>query len=68
MDTGAADVDCTLLNSAQQLTERTQAAVKAAAKLGVPTVVATGKVTDALHNEPTATTALRLVVGVESLE
>ena len=37
------DVDGTLLNSRQELSERTAAALKEAAALGVPTVVATGK-------------------------
>eukprot|EP00240_Pyramimonas_obovata_P016166 CAMPEP_0118940056 /NCGR_PEP_ID=MMETSP1169-20130426/30491_1 /TAXON_ID=36882 /ORGANISM="Pyramimonas obovata, Strain CCMP722" /LENGTH=288 /DNA_ID=CAMNT_0006884453 /DNA_START=76 /DNA_END=942 /DNA_ORIENTATION=- len=37
------DVDGTLLNSSQQLTLRTEQAVKAAQDAGVPTIVATGK-------------------------
>jgi predicted mannosyl-3-phosphoglycerate phosphatase (HAD superfamily) len=39
------DVDGTLLNSAQQLTLRTEEAIRAARDVGVPMVVATGKVT-----------------------
>lgn len=39
------DVDGTLLNSSQELTQLTEDAVKAAALVGVPTIVATGKVT-----------------------
>eukprot|EP00959_Pyramimonas_sp_CCMP1952_P411427 8621323-Pyramimonas_sp.AAC.1 len=37
------DVDGTLLNSSQQLTLRTEEAIRAAHEAGVPTIVATGK-------------------------
>ncbi|KAK9829817.1 hypothetical protein WJX72_008049 [[Myrmecia] bisecta] len=39
----ATDVDGTLCNSKHQLTSRTETAIRRAAALGVPTVVATGK-------------------------
>ena len=38
------DLDGTLVNAAYEITEENRKAVQAAAKLGVPTVIATGRI------------------------